>query len=1178
MIGKLQNSKTQINFSANLSNAIFSNIKNLDYNANPKNMNKNYTKPNTFIKYLSVLLIMLSFLLASTISYAQDTDGDNVVDTIDLDDDNDGILDTDEGVCQTSTKWDTGGTTAGTGNQNATFTFGSSVVNATISTTGGLFLAGVETDILRFNEDLPGNGTYTISLDASLENITFFIGNLGTDNLIPPPLVGNFTLTLEDGTVITNAPFTVSSGNDGFTIFGSSDVETPLTIVTSGGNQYVTDGTDNGLANQAYGLINFPNIGKEGKALMSLTFETLGDGIGPTAFFGLQGCQPLDTDNDGIPDYLDTDSDNDGCSDANEAYNGANIDGGDGEQYGAGDPLTLAEAEVNADGTVVGAAYNTGSTAGTAVVDNTVMSACNIPPVVVDDAVTTPEDTPVIVPIYDNDNDIPTDGTLTTTNPTNGTVVVTDPNNTPNDPSDDVVTYTPNPGFNGTDTFDYTVCDTAVPQNCDTATVTVTVEPVGDVVDDAVTTPEDTPVIVPIYDNDNDIPTDGTLTTTNPTNGTVTVDDNGTPNDPSDDVVTYTPNPGFNGTDTFDYTVCDTAVPQNCDTATVTVTIDACLTDPLADCDGDGVTNGDEIDPDGDGTPGPNGTDPSDPCDFTASNVTVVVSGDYLLADCDGDGVTNGDELNPPNGGTPTDPNDPCDFIASDVTVVLSGAYLLADCDGDGVTNGDEIDPDGDGTPGPNGTDPNDPCDFNTADITIALSGAYLLADCDGDGVTNGDEIADGTDPNDPCDYDPISQVVGNTSQEWRDEDCDGDGVPNGPETIDGTDPNDPCDFNPESITLIPTGNFTDGDCDNDGILNGIEVGTDPLNPVDTDGDNTPDYLDLDSDNDGIPDNIEGNVDTDNDGIPDFQDIDDDNDGILTLNEDVDDNDGDNLPDYLDQDSDSDGIPDNVEGQTTEDYIAPLEDDVTTPDVNEADVDGDGLNDAYDDIQNEGIVVVDTDGDNTPDYLDEDSDNDGVEDATEAFDTDTDGEPNIIPSGNDNNNNGIDDNFEDALTDGYEDPNANLNQGANDTVNTDTADEVDFRDTDDDNDGTFTGEDLIEGDCDNDGTPDYLDPDACNLMPNGFSPNGDGINDTLVIPSVMDNLNFEITIYDRWGNIVYNYQRKGDLTPEWWNAFSNGRWVIDEEGEKVPAGTYFYVINFNEGNKEPAQGWIYINY
>jgi gliding motility-associated-like protein len=75
-----------------------------------------------------------------------------------------------------------------------------------------------------------------------------------------------------------------------------------------------------------------------------------------------------------------------------------------------------------------------------------------------------------------------------------------------------------------------------------------------------------------------------------------------------------------------------------------------------ADCDGDGVSNGDEIDPDGDGTPGPDGTDPSDPCSLNLADQTLAPSQEWLDADCDGDGVTNGDEL---DGGS--DPFDPCD-------------------------------------------------------------------------------------------------------------------------------------------------------------------------------------------------------------------------------------------------------------------------------------------------------------------------------------------------------------------------------------------------------------------------------------------------------------------------------------------------------------------------------------
>jgi gliding motility-associated-like protein len=237
------------------------------------------------------------------------------------------------------------------------------------------------------------------------------------------------------------------------------------------------------------------------------------------------------------------------------------------------------------------------------------------------------------------------------------------------------------------------------------------------------------------------------------------------------------------------------------------------------------------------------------------------------------------------------------------------------------------------------------------------------------------------------------------------------------------------------------------------------------------------------------------------------------------------------------------------------------------------------LDDAYDNLDSDGLDTEDTDGDGDPDYVDEDSDDDGVPDATEAFDTDSDGEPNTVPSGNDINNNGIDDAYENGAV-GYEDPNGSLNTGAIATNNTDQADDVDFRDTDDDNDGLPTGEDDdgIDTDCDLDGIPDYLDDGPCDLIPDGFSPNGDGTNDLFVIPAVNNAPNFEIEIYNRYGNVVYEYSNKGSLTPKWWDAFSNGRWTLNKDSKKVPVGTYFYIINFNDGNREPVQGWVYVNY
>lgn len=93
-----------------------------------------------------------------------------------------------------------------------------------------------------------------------------------------------------------------------------------------------------------------------------------------------------------------------------------------------------------------------------------------------DDSITATQNTSIVINMYTNDTNIPTNGSLTTDTPTNGTVIINDPNGTPNDPSDDVLTYIPDMDFNGTDTFTYTICDTNIPSNCDTATVVIIVE------------------------------------------------------------------------------------------------------------------------------------------------------------------------------------------------------------------------------------------------------------------------------------------------------------------------------------------------------------------------------------------------------------------------------------------------------------------------------------------------------------------------------------------------------------------------------------------------------------------------------------------------------------------------------------------------------------------------------
>ncbi len=184
---------------------------------------------------------------------------------------------------------------------------------------------------------------------------------------------------------------------------------------------------------------------------------------------------------------------------------------------------------------------------------------------------------------------------------------------------------------------------------------------------------------------------------------------------------------------------------------------------------------------------------------------------------------------------------------------------------------------------------------------------------------------------------------------------------------------------------------YHDTDLDDDGIPNIGEVGDDPENPIDSDGDGLPDYLDPDSDNDGIPDEVEaGNpnnpIDSDGDGLPDYRDPDSDNDGIPDEVEagnpsNPRDSDGDGLPDYRDPDSDNDGIPDEVEAG--DDPENPIDSDGDgKPDYRDPDSDNDGLPDE-DEVGSDPDDPVDSDGDGTPDYQDPDSDNDGVPDGND---------------------------------------------------------------------------------------------------------------------------------------------------------------------------------------------------
>ena len=133
---------------------------------------------------------------------------------------------------------------------------------------------------------------------------------------------------------------------------------------------------------------------------------------------------------------------------------------------------------------------------------------------------------------------------------------------TPGDPTDDVLVFTPAPGFNGPVDFTYTVEDNL--GNELEAPVTVDVTPVNeapDATDDSTNTPLDTPVTINVLGNDTD-PDGDTLTITE-VNG-LPITEGGAPVPVADGTVSlvggqlvFTPTPGFTGPATFSYTVQD---------------------------------------------------------------------------------------------------------------------------------------------------------------------------------------------------------------------------------------------------------------------------------------------------------------------------------------------------------------------------------------------------------------------------------------------------------------------------------------------------------------------------------------------------------------------------------------------------------------------------------------------
>ncbi|MEM1278444.1 MAG: Ig-like domain-containing protein [Cyanobacteria bacterium P01_H01_bin.152] len=202
-------------------------------------------------------------------------------------------------------------------------------------------------------------------------------------------------------------------------------------------------------------------------------------------------------------------------------------------------------------------------------------NGANANPTPVDDAFTTDEDTALTLDVLANDSD-PDNDPLTinsVTQPTNGSVTIN---------ADNTLSYIPAADFNGTDSFTYQVDDGNGGQAI--ATVSLTVNPVNDApvaTDDSTNTNQGTAVTVDVLANDSDVDGDGVSVSAlgNAANGTVALNLDGT--------VTYTPNAGFSGNDSFTYELSDGDLT---DTATVSVLVGDVNEAPVATDDTNAIT------------------------------------------------------------------------------------------------------------------------------------------------------------------------------------------------------------------------------------------------------------------------------------------------------------------------------------------------------------------------------------------------------------------------------------------------------------------------------------------------------------------------------------------------------------------------------------------------------------
>lgn len=93
------------------------------------------------------------------------------------------------------------------------------------------------------------------------------------------------------------------------------------------------------------------------------------------------------------------------------------------------------------------------------------------------------------------------------------------------------------------------------------------------------------------------------------------------------------------------------------------------------------------------------------------------------------------------------------------------------------------------------------------------------------------------------------------------------------------------------------------------------------------------------------------------------------------------------------------------------------------------------------------------------------------------------------------------------------------------------------------------------------------EPVACEvLIPNIFTPNGDGKNEFFQLDNIEQYPSNSVQIFNRWGKEVFSV-----------TGYNNSNTSKRFDGKDLPDGVYFYIVNLNDGSTEPKSGTVTIN-